>query len=611
MKPANHSPKPPLSKKTRMTTQTDAFTTTETTQVGVKGSDVYTAAGVEDPRVALSVLLVRNADAALIRSGVEAVLKMDAPTATEDAFLLTFQTRDVRGGKGERTITEEMWEALLSNPKTAALARHLLDLVPEYGAWRDLFVLAEKVATAKPHIHQVAAAQFAKDEIAMGLGKSVSLLAKWIPREDRMGPQAKELARLLFPHLDRISQRMAAYRKRVVALNRHLKTVEVAMCGHEWASIDPARVPGRAVKKYTKAFLNEPVSKKKGGKPAEGTLRHPDDEDRMACREHFQTHFTKAAKGEAKVHGADTVYPHELIKKVVRAIGAEKNMDMSWSSDTTPEPMSIEEKDSLRAVWNSMVQKAKEGGGLGRSLAMCDFSGSMQSSSTNGDTPYWVSMALGLLISEVTTEEFKNTILTFDSTPRIHNFPEGDVFQKVASISGHLGQGLSTDFQKAMDLVLARLKAKRCRAGEEPQNLIVLTDMNWDAACASNQLGYYTGNPYRHVVKTVPWQTHVEMIREAFKRAGEDMWGEGQGWKMPTIVIWNIAATSADFHAKADTEGVVMLSGWSPSLFKVLQTEGVVSWTPYQALRAQLDDPRYDPVRERIRAWRPSPEHGI
>jgi hypothetical protein len=70
---------------------------------------------------------------------------------------------------------------------------------------------------------------------------------------------------------------------------------------------------------------------------------------------------------------------------------------------------------------------------------------------------------------------------------------------------------------------------------------------------------------------------------------------------MPTIVIWNIAATSTDFHAKANTEGVVMLSGWSPSLFKVLQTDGIVHWTPYQALRLQLDDSRYDPIRERVR----------
>jgi hypothetical protein len=154
-----------------------------------------------------------------------------------------------------------------------------------------------------------------------------------------------------------------------------------------------------------------------------------------------------------------------------------------------------------------------------------------------------------------------------------------------------------------MDLVLERCKAMRVRPGQEPENLIVLTDMNWDQACASNEYSGYTGNRYRNVVKTDPWQTHVEMIRESFKRAGEDMWGAGQGLKMPRIVIWNIAATSTDFHAKADTEGVVMLSGWSPSLFKVLQKEGVMIQTPYQALRAQLDDERYNPVRARVESW--------
>jgi hypothetical protein len=213
-------------------------------------------------------------------------------------------------------------------------------------------------------------------------------------------------------------------------------------------------------------------------------------------------------------------------------------------------------------------------------------------------------MAMGLLIAEVTTEEFKDSFLTFDSTPTLHKMKaEDNLFERIKSIA-YLGQGTSTDFQKAMDLVLGRLKETRCRPGQEPENLIVLTDMNWDQACSSNQQSFFTGHSYRHVVKTNPWQTHVEMIKEAFKRAGEDMWGEGQGLKMPTIVIWNIASTSVDFHAQAGTEGVVMLSGWSPSLFKSLQAgEEIKAATPLELLRGQLDDKRYDPVRERVRKF--------
>ena len=558
-----------------------SFNTMNTTTTGAKGSDVYTTTGVGDARVALSTLLVRGADESLVRNGMNSILAKDQLQWLEDAFVLAFQTRDIRGGKGERKVSEAMWAALLAHPRSRELALNLLDLIPEYGCWRDLFSLADKevdpcVTFHASVIHSLVVRQLLIDEKAMKEGRKTSLLAKWIPREERFAKQAKELARRLNSEEKRISRRLASYRKRVSALNRYLNTVEIAMCGDDWDKIEPGKVPGRAVQKYNKAFLNEVVGHGHA-------LRHPDDEKRMACREHFQQHYAKAARGEAVVHGADTVFPHELIKKV-----------------TAHYMLSQAEKDSISAVWNSMVAKAREGGGLGRSLAMCDFSGSMQSSS-NGDTPYWVSMAIGLLISEVTTDEFKDTFLTFDSQPTMHTLPKGDIFKRVASISSSLGQGTSTDFQKAMELVLQRLKASRCAPGREPENLIVLTDMAWDQACGSNQTSYYTGNRYRHHVKTEGWQTHVEAIRESFKRAGEDIWGEGNGWKMPTIVIWNISADCADFHAKADTEGVVMLSGWSPSLFKVLQTDGVVSWTPLQALRAQLDDERYEPVRRRIR----------
>jgi hypothetical protein len=431
-------------------------------------------------------------------------------------------------------------------------------------------------------------AQFLKDEIGMCNGAGVSLLAKWMPREGQ--PFANFCASRLVPGAMLQASRMRQYRKRVSALNKAIKTVEIQMCANEWQSIEPARVPGRAVKKYTKAFLNELGTKLKGEKARQG-LRYPKSEVRMLCRQNFQEYFAKAAEGKVKAKGADTIFPHEVVKKA-----------MSLYQQENPHSMiSEDEKNSLRGVWRQMVEVARAGGGLGRSLAMCDFSGSMESSDSNGDTPYWVSMALGLLISEVTTDEFKNTMMTFDSFPRFHRFPEGDLFQKIASIGPSISQGTSTDFQKAMDLVLETLKTKRVKPGMEPKNLIVLTDMNWDAACGSNEYSSYTDNTYRHVVKTDAWQTHIEMIREAFKRAGEDMWGEP--FKMPTIVIWNIASTSPDFHATSTTEGVMMLSGWSPSMFKILQESGPEGITPLTMLRMQLDNPRYDKVRTRVSSF--------
>ena len=553
------------------------------TNMGVKGSDIYThdevgesgdrsrlgTSFLGDSRVVLAALLVRGADSEMIKEKLNKVLDEGH---LEDAFVLAFMNRNIRGGKGERDLFYNMFNVLAQ--KHHALVEELLDLVPHFGYWGDVFTLVEKNENLKPRALVLTSQKLVEDEVAMAAKKPASLLAKWIPREGK--PLAKDLANL-FSKKPQIQARYADYRKRISELNKYLQTTEIAMCGRSWADIKPERVAGRCMKLHTKAFLNEQL---KGH-----GLRKPDDEDRMNCREHFQAYFAETAKGKKVAKGADTLYPHEVVKAV------ERHMYERGSGD---------ERNALIGTWNAFVTKAKEGGGLGRSIPMCDFSGSMMG------RPLEVSRALGLLISEVTTDAFKHKMLTFDSTPGLVSLPaEGDIFHKVEWLNRHsnYGQGLSTDFQKALELVLDNLVKHRVPVGQEPENLIVLTDMAWDAACGSNETSIYTGNSYSRNVKTAPWQTHIQMIRENFKRVGEDMWGEGKGYTVPRIVIWNISASCQDMHAKADTEGVVMLSGWSSAMFKVLMAKGVEITTPYKALRYQLDDDMYDVVRERIRDW--------
>jgi hypothetical protein len=560
------------------------------TAVGTKGSDVYTAEGVGDPRVALNTLLVRGATKEQIYPQMDKLWEMAQSDwqAYQDLWVLLFQNRDIRGGKGERATTKLLWEWMLNLPGDRVyIVCKMISLVPEYGCWRDLFEIVDMTNPShrvRREIIELAVRQLQEDSNAVDFNRSlgddaesaskrmkVSLLAKWIPRENRQPHIAKIIAMELFPHIQRPSTLMQSYRKMVSSVNSYLKTTETFMCSGNYDQIEPSRVPGRCLQKHMLAFLNE---------KKDHTLRHPDDEKRLECRTHFQDFFQQAKEGKITVKAKDVVFPHELIKKI-----AFSGRDMS-----------VDERNGVVAQWNAIVKGAREAGGLGRSLAMCDFSGSMQSSSTNGDTPYWVSMAMGLLISEVTTEEFKDTFLTFDSDPVLHKMGAGDIVDKVNELQySGIGQGLSTDFQKAMDLVLANIKRNRVRPGQEPENLIVITDMNWDAACSSSQQGYFTRHSYRHAVKTAPWQTHIQMIREAFKRAGEDMWGVPL--IPPRIVIWNVAATSADFHAQKDEEGVVMVSGWSPTLFKNLLKGEIRNMTPMEMVRVILDDERYDPVR--------------
>lgn len=536
-----------------------------TPMIGSKGSDVYDSTG--DARVDLSVRLVRGAEEEDLSARISAVADLDLV----DAFVMAFHSRNVRGGKGERDIFQALYTGLLA--AHTALALDLLDLVPHYGSWRDLFdILSDSV---RDRIFEIITAQLKADMVAES---SISLLAKWMPREgSAKDALAKCLAAHLFPEAISVGNARKQYRQLIAGLNRRLDTVETHMCDHTWAAIKPAGVPGRAGKLYARAFLNL-----KGAKGEE--VRCPADADRVACAEHFKEHFAKAAKGEATVHGSKTVFPHEIVKK-------------AHTSELSPS-----ERDQLTAVWSSMLGDLMAAGGLGDGILMSDFSGSMQSSG-QGDTPYWVSMALGILGSAACSPAFRGRLMTFDSTPSWHTFPSNDLFECLATINSRVSQGTSTDFQAAMDLVLKDLKAARVKPGQEPRFLLVLTDMNWDQACASNGISEFTGNTYRHHFKTKPWSTHLEMIRESFRRAGEDMHGEGQGLTPPQIVIWNLAANPTDMHATANEPGVSLLSGWSPTQFRILQKEGPRSITPLETLRLELDDPQYDRIRERIAAF--------
>jgi hypothetical protein len=553
--------------------------TTPMQKFGVKGSDVYDSTGL--PLLDLSVALVRGVPASTVETCVQRVLASGSEQDMEDLSVMAFHTRAVRGGKGERDAFQHLLQCMDST-----LVRRLLSLVPTFGSWRDLFVLADAPGchpALRTEIVRLTAVQLQADKMS----DTPSLLAKWAPRENKHGELAKDLARHMFPEIRQFSHRMKVYRQLVADLNRRLHTVEVSMCGGEWATIVPAHVPGRAGKLYMKAFLNL-LPEKAFGRVFGAGNRYPSSADRIACAKNFTQYARDAKEGKVKVHGADTLFPHELVKKMYT------------------ESLSVEEIDHLDAVWASMVRKAEEGGGMRRSIFMSDFSGSMQSARAGGDLPYWVSMALGVLGSSVSSGAFRNRFMTFDSTPTWVEFSEEEttLSKRLTRLKGmsNIGEGLSTDFQKAMDLVLATLKSQRVRPGEEPENLIVLTDMGFDAACSSSQYSYYTGNSYRHAVKTAPWQTHVGLIRKVFQHAGEDMWGEP--WTPPRIVIWNLAASyTSDFHATADTPGVMMLSGWSPSLFEVLQKEGPRSITPREALAVELGNPRYQPVRDVVRAW--------
>jgi hypothetical protein len=383
---------------------------------------------------------------------------------------------------------------------------------------------------------------------------------------------------MLFPSTEDVDEQRRLYRKACSEMNAHLKTVEVNMCGGTWAGINPEAVPGRTMHRNKRAFLNlvpentyqkaETIERRDRKVHIKGklvkvtdadknTLRYPDNEDRMKCRGNFVQYADKAVKGEVKVKGADVIMPHELTHKV--------HFSNSVSDD---------EFKLIEAQWAAIRDRVVSEGGIKGTVVMSDFSGSMEG------IPMDVSLALGILISEINDEAFKDHILSFDSKPTWISFKGKKTLREKVEHARKAPWGGSTNFQAACDLVLKRLVEFKVPPSEAPKDLLVLTDMGFDAAVG-------LGGGYSHVNKSASWQTHLQMIRGAFA---------AHGYTAPRIVLWNLRAAYSDFHAKADEDGVVMLSGWSPAVLKAIQG-GIEVRTPYDGLRELLDNKRYDAVR--------------
>lgn len=525
---------------------------------GVNGAEVLTEAGVGDERVTLFTMLNRGLEENYIRAAVTSVAASNREDQIRDLFVMAFQTRDIRGGKGEKQLFYQFFTILYRFWPHAAVK--MVSLIPEYGCWRDMWELWIRIPELKETILGIVKKQFMCDLSAAACGDShkLSLLAKWLPREKSATYRrlATPIAGALYPNELSERRQLIRYRKETSFMNSVLKTVEVDMCGGRWRKINPEAVPGRNLKLHDKAFLNETKS---------GELRWPDDSDRMKCRKHFQEFVKDLASGSKKAHGANVVLPHELVLK-------------AQDQSTTEEQHYI-----IQAQWDSIREETMRLGGLGKAVAMCDLSGSM------AGIPLQISLALGILISECTHPSFKNHILTFDATPQWHSFMEWKSLKyKLDSLRG-CGQGLNTDFYLACQMILARMIQWKVPVDEAPEDLIVITDMGFDAAANTDN--------YASSSRHSPWESQVARIQREFREAGEYLWGKGNGWKAPRIVIWNVRAAFKDFHATADQEGVVQLSGWSPSILKALQKGGVQVQTPYQGMRAILDDERYDPVR--------------
>merc|ERR1712137_1048709 len=266
------------------------------------------------------------------------------------------------------------------------------------------------------------------------------------------------------------------------------------------------------------------------------------DAKRQKCAKLFVEHMVeKGLKGT-------TLMPHEIVAEILKG---------------NVSPMRAKVLDALwKDLWKKVVDQVRikvQKDGLDfdptKMVPLSDVSGSMYG------TPMEVSIAMGIGISEITHPSFQDLVLTFETNPQWHKLNHDDsIVEKVRSLA-RASWGGSTTFAAAYDKILER--CLHCRlAREDVPAMIVFSDMQFDVAYSKVDYYYQSG-----IKGTEGLATMHEEIRSKFANVAQKL-----GWKNPDptpIVYWNLRNTRGH-PVEKDTEGAVLLSGFSPAMLKMV-----------------------------------------
>ncbi|CAI5498208.1 unnamed protein product [Closterium sp. Naga37s-1] len=283
-------------------------------------------------------------------------------------------------------------------------------------------------------------------------------------------------------------------REVLAPLRRVLEVPEVHMSSGRWEQVAYGRVPSVCMKKTRKLFLSH-------------------DQPR------FTEYLADVGAGTAKI-AAGALLPHEVVQTAMEAA------EEGDGNDTVGE-----------LQWKAMVGDVRSKGSLGNSMAVCDVSASMTG------TPMDVAIALSLLVSEVSSEPWKDHLITFSVQPTIHRVQGETLVERVRS-TRHMGWGYNTNFQAVFDLLLSRAQLFQLDPADMVQRLYVFSDMQFDEA------GRASG---------ADWETDHQAIVRKYAAAG---------YPVPQIVYWNLRgdASASSTPVLASEDGVAMVSGFSKGM---------------------------------------------
>lgn len=480
-------------------------------------------------------LLDLNFSVASLRSASEAEIASKFVKAFfEDkrvAMKWLFFARDVRGGLGERRLFRTVMKYLADN--LPEYVRPVTELVAEYGRYDDLLCLLDTglVSEVYPLIEE----QLNRDLESMKNGQPISLLAKWLPSPGASSATTKHHAKQIQKMLGTTERQ---YRKMLSELRGYLDVVEKKMSAKQWREIKYEAVPSRANLIYNKAFLRN------------------DEERRRAYLESL-------AKGETKIN-AGTLFPHDIVHKYGNS---------GWNAIT-------EYNETFEQLWKALPDTVN---GNGNTIVVADGSGSMKCNVDphSSVTALDVANALAIYFAEHSSGQFKDKYITFSTRPRLVDFSKAKNLREKLLIAKQYNEMGSTNIEAVFNLILTTAVNNRMRQEDMPQNVLIISDMEFDScATCGSQTGYWS--------RKRPDSRLFNVIRQKYEAAG---------YKLPRLVFWNVNSRTGTIPVKENDLGVALVSGFSQNVASMVMSGKL---DPYECLMETLNSERYKPIEEAL-----------
>ena len=438
----------------------------------------------------------------------------------EYALKCLFYIRDVRGGQGERRYfrTVVKWLAIYD---TDAVRRNM-KYIPEFGRWDDLYCLFDT-----PLETEMLA--FIREQLALDVQcKTPSLLAKWLPSENTSSAKTRAMASKV---RDYMGWSHKQYRKTLSILRARINVLERLMSAGRWDEIEFDKVPSKAGFKYRNAFARRDVIKAK---------------------------YESFIKDENTTVNAGTLYPYECV--------AEARALSKWPYNPAHDDI---KRLSINKYWENLNDYFN--GATFNGMAVVDVSGSMYSGAASV-APINVAISLGMYCADKAKGPFANHFITFSRDPQLVRVEGVDFCDKVWRM-GDADWGMNTNLEAVFDLLLNTAITNHCTQDELPQNLIVISDLEIDAA--RNTWGY-------NVIPVTPVDTMMEAMRKKWA---------AYGYELPALIYWNVNARHDNFLD--NDPNVSYISGFSPSIFQQLMS----GKTGYELMMEVLTSERYSVIK--------------